>query len=733
MPNPTKYAPQYSFSGFQAQSPDRPLPAMQLDNELQNIANATAETIDALGTIRRSDGQLFNGIVSIDSLSPDVLAAIATGGGGALGINDIVGLTTALSGKASITALTTGLAGKANTAHAHAQADVTGLVTALAGKQAVLGFTPENAANKGQASGYAALGTDGKVPSSQLPAASGGTDDAAAIFYRPTGFPTLAIPVAQRLGQEVTLTDGYVEGSNLTDFSDLIAANLARAVTTKRPFIIPHGIFKAKRQFVAEGTSMAMYGLGKYQSAIQWTVDAASAGFRFTSGTDRKRPDFMHFEKFALLTEQFNQGEALWASFEPQIAPNNGNPVVANRYSTRFRVQDVAIAGVQGATFDGWNKGITCLYEIDAILRDYQFNGPINGSEPNYLAEWAAYIGAANGYGHPTGPFVDTCNIFHAKKGVVFEGNEGGVVTNSQIVGVIVGVDFIDNAGRPLLMCTNNHINAFGACIRADAASQIQIIGNSLYHTIGADRDGAGVSISSTQATSQHLVVQGNIFESAIGSSRIFTGVVVYGCDHGIIDGNTFRPGVVSPTASNMNGIVLSSNARFIKVGDNNVFEDTRSGRPALINQIQDGGVSNYIPGMGVRFSKSASQGLSPGSLNIVNFDVIGDPVGNFADTMEDGAYVVPSDGIWEFIAGVQLTNGVDGGVTTNIQLNATSGNPITSDVSTYDTGTPPAKTITTGPRKFRRNDVLRVGVNTGNSRSVTNALGTFFEARRLK
>ena len=42
-------------------------------------------------------------------------------------------------------------------------------------KQASLGFTPENAANKGTANGYAGLGSDGKVPSSQLPYAAGGT------------------------------------------------------------------------------------------------------------------------------------------------------------------------------------------------------------------------------------------------------------------------------------------------------------------------------------------------------------------------------------------------------------------------------------------------------------------------------------------------------------------------------------------------------------------------------
>lgn len=39
----------------------------------------------------------------------------------------------------------------------------------LSGKQASLGFTAENSALKGTANGYAGLGSDGKVPSSQLP------------------------------------------------------------------------------------------------------------------------------------------------------------------------------------------------------------------------------------------------------------------------------------------------------------------------------------------------------------------------------------------------------------------------------------------------------------------------------------------------------------------------------------------------------------------------------------
>ena len=43
------------------------------------------------------------------------------------------------------------------------------IISELSGKQASLGFTAENSALKGAANGYAGLGSDGKVPSSQLP------------------------------------------------------------------------------------------------------------------------------------------------------------------------------------------------------------------------------------------------------------------------------------------------------------------------------------------------------------------------------------------------------------------------------------------------------------------------------------------------------------------------------------------------------------------------------------
>lgn len=70
MADPTKYVPAYSYSGWQATNPTRPLPADEVDNDLANVSRSVNETIDALKQIRRSDGKLANQSVGPDQLSP---------------------------------------------------------------------------------------------------------------------------------------------------------------------------------------------------------------------------------------------------------------------------------------------------------------------------------------------------------------------------------------------------------------------------------------------------------------------------------------------------------------------------------------------------------------------------------------------------------------------------------------------------------------------------------------
>lgn len=76
MANPTPYERGYSFAGFQANNPQKPLPGQKVDEELDNIERTTTDLISGLADIRRSDGKLKNGIVTLDALSPEVVTGV---------------------------------------------------------------------------------------------------------------------------------------------------------------------------------------------------------------------------------------------------------------------------------------------------------------------------------------------------------------------------------------------------------------------------------------------------------------------------------------------------------------------------------------------------------------------------------------------------------------------------------------------------------------------------------
>ena len=76
MADPTPYTVSYSFSGYQTANPTLPLPAPSLDAELANIATTLTSTRLAIMDVRRSDGALANGSVTIESLSADVKIGI---------------------------------------------------------------------------------------------------------------------------------------------------------------------------------------------------------------------------------------------------------------------------------------------------------------------------------------------------------------------------------------------------------------------------------------------------------------------------------------------------------------------------------------------------------------------------------------------------------------------------------------------------------------------------------
>ena len=94
------------------------------------------------------------GDANIANLNTELVAASAA----------IAALQTAVASRATVAALNAGLASKADTGHTHSMLSITGLSTALASKL--------DMAALGAANGVAALGPDGKLQESQLPAIS---------------------------------------------------------------------------------------------------------------------------------------------------------------------------------------------------------------------------------------------------------------------------------------------------------------------------------------------------------------------------------------------------------------------------------------------------------------------------------------------------------------------------------------------------------------------------------
>ena len=76
MTAPTPYTRSYSFSSFQANNPSSPLPAQQVDAQLDAIAACEQAFVAALAMIQRSDGQLANGSVGPDQLQPAVAVGL---------------------------------------------------------------------------------------------------------------------------------------------------------------------------------------------------------------------------------------------------------------------------------------------------------------------------------------------------------------------------------------------------------------------------------------------------------------------------------------------------------------------------------------------------------------------------------------------------------------------------------------------------------------------------------
>jgi len=78
MPQPTAYVRDFDFSEFQEQYSTQPLPASEIDAQLDAAASSISQTINRLGLIQRDDGYLQNKSVKVETLSNEVKALLGS-------------------------------------------------------------------------------------------------------------------------------------------------------------------------------------------------------------------------------------------------------------------------------------------------------------------------------------------------------------------------------------------------------------------------------------------------------------------------------------------------------------------------------------------------------------------------------------------------------------------------------------------------------------------------------
>ena len=78
MPQPNPYNRTYDFTSFQEQFADQPLPAAQVDANLDLIGISNNQVITRLELIQQDDGALLNGVVTLDSLDNTVTALLGS-------------------------------------------------------------------------------------------------------------------------------------------------------------------------------------------------------------------------------------------------------------------------------------------------------------------------------------------------------------------------------------------------------------------------------------------------------------------------------------------------------------------------------------------------------------------------------------------------------------------------------------------------------------------------------
>ena len=360
---------------------------------------------------------------------------------------------------------------------------------------------------------------------------------------------------------------------------------------------VPGGVYRLSAQLAIGNGAFSLIGEGMGVSVLVWDAGGAR-GIRVSQDSDRHPASIAGVS----LRTKGQGGAAVFIDTTPQITPNNGDPVVVNRYSPRFSLRDVEICSDTDPFNQFWEGGCDLLSTVIAVFHNLNFEGGY-GSPGVYKALYGIRVA---GGGHPTQVTVNASSFYGVQNGIVASGVEGLHVGTTNIVGVTNGITFDDSANpdsaRPLCVVTGTHVNACGAAVIGNNVNDVILTGNDFYFCIDAQADGIGVLILGRE--SSNCVIQGNSFVNT-SQTYGYTGVVLTKAAGSIVAGNVFHRTRFNANAPS-SGILIRADSVNARVAGNHFNVDPGVG--PFVFEVLDQGQNSILPAMGATVSRKRSR-----------------------------------------------------------------------------------------------------------------------------
>ncbi|MFD1982591.1 hypothetical protein ACFSOZ_07850 [Mesorhizobium newzealandense] len=523
MANPEVPVIDYSYTGFQQEQQGFPFPGGQLDNDLHKLATSDGAIIDALKDVRRSDGALPNQKVTVDSLSPSVLALLrgegATGPTGPIGPTG-VGATgpTGATGPIGATGPAGGPTGPTGPTGSTGPAGASGAPGGPTGSTGPIGSTGATGPT-----GPAGTLTDGSVTDAKVatPGTAASGIDIAKLRYKHSAANTVTRFAIARLRDSMHLSDfGLLGVSNTNDTT--ILTNAIAALASGGELILPAGKFYAESALsltCVTRKGVTIRGAGKDATELVWVNNTQGLSISLVneqvidmSDISFKSAVAMTGTKTALTVNAAGtSGSSMSSSFRRLSFTGSG----AYPYTTGF-VYGMNLFGLSFVSLD----------DIDVFGGSYSPRGVIIQGDASHVPIVAdlskcRFIGCDIGFTYGAwlqGVTINQCNFTGGNIGVSLPaafsstGTAQLMVSNSQFNTNFNQIDCLANivgvwVSNNYFVVPPTHIG-----VSIDAARYCSIIGNTFFNPTGT-KGNIGVNVNANTSGFPSNIT-GNIYAS---------------------------------------------------------------------------------------------------------------------------------------------------------------------------------------------------------------------------